>query len=164
MRGWTCPLAFLAPKSTKHNQHSAKSPPQSLVTLVCSVSLGDPLHIFHKITESTYTHTTVITHIADYTYWCSLKSTEMTPHGTVWFLRACLEQKEEKNIYNTVRTQAVWEAVWMCVRYCSSRKALILAHILRAGPSLMFMAVIKWSSLSRSNAWPSISWERNSSA
>lgn len=38
------------------------------------------------------------------------------------------------------------------------------AKILSAGPSLMFMVLIRWSSFNRSKACPSISWDRNSSA
>lgn len=41
---------------------------------------------------------------------------------------------------------------------------LIWAKILSAGPSLMFMVPMRWSSFSSSSAWPSISWQRNSSA
>lgn len=60
------------------------------------------------------------------------------------------------------RTHVVWGA--SLEHYCSSRRELILAQIFNAGPSLMFMAVMRWSSLSNSRAWPSISCERNSSA
>lgn len=42
--------------------------------------------------------------------------------------------------------------------------ALMWAQILRAGPSLMFMLVMRWSSVSSSSAWPSISCTRNASA
>lgn len=38
------------------------------------------------------------------------------------------------------------------------------AKILSAGPSLMFMVLMRWSSFKRSKACPSISWDRNSSA
>ena len=38
------------------------------------------------------------------------------------------------------------------------------AQILSAGPSLMFMVVMRWSSFSSIKAWPSISWRLNSSA
>ena len=46
----------------------------------------------------------------------------------------------------------------------SCRRVLMRAQILRAGPSLMLMAVIRWSSFSSSRACPSISCCRNSSA
>lgn len=42
-----------------------------------------------------------------------------------------------------------------------SRSVLMEAQILSAGPSLMFMVEMRWSSRSSSRAWPSISWERN---
>jgi len=45
-----------------------------------------------------------------------------------------------------------------------SFRELIRAHILRAGPSLIFKALIKWSSVSRSKACPSISWALKDSA
>lgn len=41
---------------------------------------------------------------------------------------------------------------------------LMWAQIFRAGPSLMFMLVIRWSSVRSSRAWPSISCSRNASA
>lgn len=42
-----------------------------------------------------------------------------------------------------------------------SRRLLIEAQIFRAGPSLMFMVEIRWSSLSSNRACPSISCDRN---
>lgn len=42
--------------------------------------------------------------------------------------------------------------------------ALIWAQIFSAGPSLMFMLVIRWSSVSSSRAWPSISCSLKASA
>lgn len=59
--------------------------------------------------------------------------------------------------------------VWLCVMKelrggYESFSMLIWAKILSAGPSLMFMVPIRWSSFSSSRACPSISWERNSSA
>lgn len=43
-------------------------------------------------------------------------------------------------------------------------RELMWAQILSAGPSLMFMLVIRWSSVSSSRAWPSISCSRKASA
>lgn len=43
-------------------------------------------------------------------------------------------------------------------------RELMWAQIFSAGPSLMFMLVIRWSSVSSSRAWPSISCSRNASA
>lgn len=45
-----------------------------------------------------------------------------------------------------------------------SFRELMRAHILRAGPSLTFKALIRWSSVSRSKACPSISWALKDSA
>lgn len=42
-----------------------------------------------------------------------------------------------------------------------SRRLLMEAQILRAGPSLMFMVEMRWSSRKSSSACPSISWDWN---
>lgn len=67
-----------------------------------------------------------------------------------------------------ITAELLWRAVCVCVGVCEmgyeSLSMLIWAKILRAGPSLMFMVPMRWSSFSSSRACPSISWERNSSA
>lgn len=50
--------------------------------------------------------------------------------------------------------------IWVCF----ARREFILLMIFRAGPNFMLIVVIKWSSFSSINAWPSISCEWNSSA
>lgn len=53
---------------------------------------------------------------------------------------------------------------WGCGKGYESLSILMWAKIFSAGPSLMFMVLMRWSSLRSIKAWPSISWERNSSA
>lgn len=53
---------------------------------------------------------------------------------------------------------------WSCGKGYESLSILMWAKIFSAGPSLMFMVLMRWSSLRSIKAWPSISWERNSSA
>lgn len=62
-----------------------------------------------------------------------------------------------------LRSKSVCEVVNGEMGY-ESLSMLIWAKILSAGPSLMFMVPMRWSSFSSSRACPSISWERNSSA
>lgn len=52
--------------------------------------------------------------------------------------------------------------LWLCLHH--SRRLLMEAQILRAGPSLIFMVDMRWSSRRSSRACPSISCERNCAA
>lgn len=54
--------------------------------------------------------------------------------------------------------------LWRTEPFQASFRELMHAQSLSAGPSLRFMALIKWSSVRSSRACPSISWERNTSA
>merc|ERR1719445_615853 len=53
-------------------------------------------------------------------------------------------------------TRLLWARRQFCLS--SSRMASMAEQILRAGPSLMLMADIRWSAFKSIRAWPSISW------
>lgn len=79
----------------------------------------------------------------------------------LWFWEAAIPTTQS---HGGMRKPVQKEMRWSTEKCYESLSILIWAKIFSAGPSLMFMVLMRWSSFRRSRAWPSISWERNSSA
>lgn len=66
-------------------------------------------------------------------------------------------------LFRSVSSTARFLFLFVLFRHWFFRE-LMWAQIFRAGPSLMLRLVMRWSSVSSSSAWPSISCERKASA